>query len=237
MRIRTDIDKFPAAPYSISLCFFLDSVADLAVGESGIGGADMATAAAAAAAAAAVVVSSCRPALLLRRQLCTPRRAITTFAGRTLRLATRLDTHYNGSLRMAAAASSDSAAGACSLANKNCVPCEGGIPPLSQEEIDRLKEQVPNWRVTRDAEGRAHLLRHVRTKNFAKGLQLFERVGEVAEAEGHHPDLHLQSYNQVRIELCTHSAGGLTENDFIMAAKLDALDVTDLLSKKQPAAV
>lgn len=70
-------------------------------------------------------------------------------------------------------------------------------------------------------------------RNFKCGLSLFERIGEIAESEKHHPDLHLLSYNKVSAELYTHSIGGLSENDFIMAAKINELDITDLLSKKK----
>lgn len=74
-----------------------------------------------------------------------------------------------------------------------------------------------------------------KTKGFKSALALFGRIGEIAESEGHHPDLHLTSYNNVCVELSTHAVRGLTENDFIMAAKINELDVTDLLKKTKKA--
>ncbi|KAK9833260.1 hypothetical protein WJX81_000625 [Elliptochloris bilobata] len=94
--------------------------------------------------------------------------------------------------------------------------------------------QVEGWSMTEDSEQRLRLERNYRAKNFVKALQLCERFGEVAEAEQHHPDLHLTNWNRLRVELWTHARGGLTENDFIMAAKLDAVPKEDLLSKKKP---
>jgi len=90
------------------------------------------------------------------------------------------------------------------------------------------------WQIIEDDEQRLRLRRTMRTKNFLKGLELFKRVGEVAEAEGHHPDLHLVGWNNVTVELWTHARDGLSENDFILAAKIDNISKDDLLSKKQP---
>lgn len=73
------------------------------------------------------------------------------------------------------------------------------------------------------------------TSRTPQGLELFSRVGAVAEAEGHHPDLHLEGWNNVTLSLWTHERGGLTENDFVVAAKIDRLELGDLLSKKPPA--
>ncbi|KAF6266724.1 pterin 4 alpha carbinolamine dehydratase-domain-containing protein [Scenedesmus sp. NREL 46B-D3] len=90
------------------------------------------------------------------------------------------------------------------------------------------------WQIVEDSEKRLRLRRVMRTKNFTKALELFQRVGQVAEAEGHHPDLHLEGWNNVSIELWTHARNGLSENDFIVAAKFDDIDLADLLSKRQP---
>jgi 4a-hydroxytetrahydrobiopterin dehydratase len=106
------------------------------------------------------------------------------------------------------------------LARKKCVPCEGGVAKLTPEQVQRLLSQVPGWEVTRD--GR-RIARHWRVADFQSGLDFFGRVGKLAEDEGHHPDLHLANYRDVTIELWTHAAGGLTENDFILAAKINAL--------------
>src|SRR5262245_7234220 len=109
-----------------------------------------------------------------------------------------------------------------SLARKHCGPCEGHVKPMSREEATSLLAQVPAWQMTADG---ARIRREWRMKDFAAALDFFRRVGEVAESEGHHPDLHLVSYRQAAIELWTHAAGGLTENDFILAAKIDELPV------------
>src|SRR5689334_8979175 len=101
---------------------------------------------------------------------------------------------------------------AADLTKKHCVPCEGGVPPLSAADVKRLAAAVPGWKVTPDGK---RIARNWRVKDFAEGLDFFRRVGDLAEAEDHHPDLHLANYRDVTIELWTHAAGGLTENDFI----------------------
>jgi 4a-hydroxytetrahydrobiopterin dehydratase len=108
------------------------------------------------------------------------------------------------------------------LSSKRCVPCEGGILPLSHEQVVALLAEVPAWRMSADGQ---RIRREWRVKDFAAALDFFRLVGELAEAEGHHPDLHLVAYRQVAIELWTHAVGGLTENDFILAAKIDKLPV------------
>ena len=111
---------------------------------------------------------------------------------------------------------------ATDLAKKKCAPCEGGVPKLDPQRVRELLAQVPSWQPTPD--GRA-IRRSWKVYDFATGLDFFRRVGEVAEAEDHHPDLHLTGYRNVTIELSTHAAGGLTENDFILAARIDRLPV------------
>ena len=106
------------------------------------------------------------------------------------------------------------------LTQKRCVPCEGGIPPLDAEAVDELLLQVPGWVVAND--GRL-IRREWTARNFAAAVRFFNDVAELAEAEGHHPDFHLTGYRQVAIDLTTHAVGGLTENDFILAAKIDAI--------------
>src|SRR5437764_15460645 len=110
---------------------------------------------------------------------------------------------------------------AAELANKKCAPCEGGVPKLTPERVRQLLPQVPGWEVARD--GR-RLARAWRVADFQTGLDFFARVGRLAEDEGHHPDLHLANYRDVTIELTTHAAGGLTENDFVLAAKINGLE-------------
>jgi 4a-hydroxytetrahydrobiopterin dehydratase len=108
------------------------------------------------------------------------------------------------------------------LTAKKCVPCEGGVPRLSRDEAEELLPSVPGWTLTADAQ---RIRREWRVKNFLAGLEFFRRVGELAEAEGHHPDVHLVGYRNVAIEIWTHAIGGLSENDFILAAKIDKVPI------------
>ena len=103
------------------------------------------------------------------------------------------------------------------LANKECVPCRGGIPPLVGDELKTLSRQLGNgWEVI-DAH---HLSKDFTFKNFTEALAFVNRVGDVAEEQNHHPDLYL-SWGKVRVEIWTHKINGLTESDFIFAAKAD----------------
>jgi 4a-hydroxytetrahydrobiopterin dehydratase len=108
------------------------------------------------------------------------------------------------------------------LTRKHCAPCEGGIPPLSPEQVRQYLAALPDWKLTADGQ---RIRREWRVKNFLAGLEFFNRVGQLAEEEGHHPDLHLVGYRNVAIEIWTHAIGGLSENDFILAAKIDRLPV------------
>jgi len=109
---------------------------------------------------------------------------------------------------------------ATELSKRKCAPCEGGVPKLSAEKVRELLPQVPGWELAADG---GRIASKWRVLDFATGLDFFNRVGKLAEAEDHHPDLHLTCYRDVRIELWTHAAGGLTENDFILAAKINEL--------------
>jgi 4a-hydroxytetrahydrobiopterin dehydratase len=111
---------------------------------------------------------------------------------------------------------------ATDLKQKHCRPCEGGVPALGAGEVREHLAAVPQWKLATDGK---RIRREWRVKNFAAALDFFRRVGEVAEGEDHHPDLHLTGYRNVAIELSTHALGGLSENDFILAAKIDALPV------------
>src|SRR4051794_1041964 len=104
------------------------------------------------------------------------------------------------------------------LTKKHCVPCEGGVPVLKPDEVQRLLREVPEWKLS--ADGR-RIRREWRLKNFVAGLELFEKVGKIAEEEGHPPDLPLTGYRNAAVEITTHAIGGLSENDFILAAKID----------------
>jgi len=106
-----------------------------------------------------------------------------------------------------------------SLAEKQCIPCRGGVPPLSAERVEVFRRQVsPEWTVVNGH----HLEREIRVKNFREAMALANRIGEIAESQGHHPDLLVQ-WGKVKVTLFTHKIDGLHENDFIMAARIDAL--------------
>jgi 4a-hydroxytetrahydrobiopterin dehydratase len=107
------------------------------------------------------------------------------------------------------------------LADKKCVPCRGGVPPLTGEELKSLQLSIPEWTVTNER----HLSREFRFPNFQKGLDFVNRVGAVAEEQGHHPDIFL-AWGKVAVTLWTHKIDGLTESDFIMAAKIDRLSLS-----------
>jgi 4a-hydroxytetrahydrobiopterin dehydratase len=108
------------------------------------------------------------------------------------------------------------------LTRKHCTPCEGGVPPLTQAQIQEHLRAVPQWRITEDGK---RIRREWRVKDFVTALDFFRRIADITEAEDHHPDLHLVGYRNVAIELWTHKLDGLSENDFIMAAKIDQLPV------------
>ncbi len=107
------------------------------------------------------------------------------------------------------------------LAERRCELCTPDTPTLTHAEIDRLLQQVPGWSVV-EPDGHLQLTRTFRFKGFMPGVELIDRIAPIAEAEGHHPDLHL-TYGSLRVDLWTHAAGGLTENDFILAAKIDQI--------------
>jgi 4a-hydroxytetrahydrobiopterin dehydratase len=111
---------------------------------------------------------------------------------------------------------------ASELAKKKCVSCETGATALTSAQVLDLMRSVPAWKLTDDGK---RIRRDWRVKDFVTGLDFFQRVAAVAEAEDHHPDLHLVGYRDVTIEIWTHAVGGLTENDFILAAKIDLLPV------------
>ena len=107
------------------------------------------------------------------------------------------------------------------LHERRCVKCEPGTPPLSSHEVGQLLEQVDGWTVE-DADGHMRLTKLYTFRGFMPGVELVNKIAAVAESEGHHPDL-LLSYGSLTVHLFTHAAGGLTENDFILAAKIDRL--------------
>jgi 4a-hydroxytetrahydrobiopterin dehydratase len=108
------------------------------------------------------------------------------------------------------------------LTSKHCAPCEGGIPPMTPAEVDEMLASVPGWTVSHD---RKAIRREWRAKNFVAAIDFFNKLADLAEMEGHHPDLHLTGYRNVAIELTTHAIGGLSENDFILAAKINEVPI------------
>jgi 4a-hydroxytetrahydrobiopterin dehydratase len=108
------------------------------------------------------------------------------------------------------------------LAERHCVVCKPGTPTLDQAEVDRLLPQLDGWAVEQAFDGHQLLTRTFKFKGFMPGVHLVDRIAEIAEQEAHHPDLHL-SYGRLTVELWTHAAGGLTENDFVVAAKIDRI--------------
>ncbi|MBU6384874.1 MAG: 4a-hydroxytetrahydrobiopterin dehydratase [Planctomycetes bacterium] len=106
------------------------------------------------------------------------------------------------------------------LLRKKCLPCEGGVEACSLEQARMQQGAVPRWELRADGKW---IDRTVRFKNFVKMMEAVHRIAELSEAEGHHPDLHLTGYRNLKIELTTHAIGGLSENDFILAAKIDAI--------------
>jgi len=104
-------------------------------------------------------------------------------------------------------------------ASKRCVPCEGGIPAFTPREVEEAVRSVSGWDV-RDGHRKLH--KHLRFGDFREAMRFVNAMAELAEAEGHHPDFCVY-YSTVDVTLWTHAVGGLSENDFILAAKLDAL--------------
>jgi len=111
-----------------------------------------------------------------------------------------------------------------SLWNKHCVPCEGGTPPLSDEKENEMLKQIQHdnegWILLRD--GTHKIIRQFKFKNFKEAIVFVNKIADLAESQGHHPNIKIV-YNKVDLDFFTHAVGGLSENDFIMAAKVNAL--------------
>ena len=108
------------------------------------------------------------------------------------------------------------------LSAKKCVPCEGGVPVLPEDKARKLLEQVPDWKLF----GNKSISRGFEFGSYRKAQAWLNRMADLAEEEGHHPDV-TWNYRKVLIELSTHAIGGLSENDFILAAKIDKLPIID----------
>src|SRR3989344_633014 len=105
------------------------------------------------------------------------------------------------------------------LAQKECIPCEKGGPPLPVQEAEKLLQQLQGWMLWPDAKT---ISKSYKFKNFKEAFSFAAKIADIAESEGHHPEL-LVSWGRVDVELSTHSIGGLSENDFILAAKIDGI--------------
>jgi 4a-hydroxytetrahydrobiopterin dehydratase len=106
-----------------------------------------------------------------------------------------------------------------SLSDQRCIPCEGGATPLSGAEAHALLPEISEWEIAPDNK---KLVRTCTFKDFLAAMSFVDQVADIAELEGHHPDMHI-SYNKVTLELTTHAIGGLSQNDFIVAAKINTL--------------
>lgn len=106
------------------------------------------------------------------------------------------------------------------LLEKKCVPCEGGVSPFTKEEIRSYLKEVPEWHLTSDD---SSISRTFTFKNFKEAVVFVNKVADIAETEGHHPDIRIYAYKNVQLHLSTHVIGGLSENDFILAAKINQL--------------
>jgi 4a-hydroxytetrahydrobiopterin dehydratase len=104
------------------------------------------------------------------------------------------------------------------LVSKKCVPCKGGVPPLKGEALQMLQKHVEGWNVVEEH----HLFKIIKFPDFRKALDFVNKVGEIAEEQGHHPVITF-TWGKVEITIYTHKVNGLTESDFILAAKIDAL--------------
>ena len=105
-----------------------------------------------------------------------------------------------------------------SLSSRECVPCRGGVPPLKGEDLKKLTAEIDGWSVVEEH----HLNKTYKQRDFRESLAFVNRVGELAEQQGHHPDICF-GWGRVEISIWTHKIDGLTESDFILAAKIDEL--------------
>ena len=108
------------------------------------------------------------------------------------------------------------------LSDKKCVPCEGGIPAFDMNEIQKYLKKVDGWNVLKDKENNYFIEKEFKFKNYAESEKFVIKTGEIAESEGHHPDI-LFGWGYAKIKISTHTIKGLAESDFVLAAKIDKL--------------
>ena len=108
------------------------------------------------------------------------------------------------------------------LAQKKCEPCEGKTAAFNKEEAQSYLKETPGWQI--DAAGKL-IFKEYKTKNFLTAVEFIKKIAVIAEEENHHPDVHLTGYRNLKVEISTHAIGGLSENDFILAAKINQLPV------------
>ena len=108
------------------------------------------------------------------------------------------------------------------LANKKCVPCEGGIPAFDLSEIHKYLKKIDGWNVLKNHKNNYYIEKDFKFKNFKESEKFIIKVGEIAETEGHHPDINF-GWGYAKIKISTHAIDGLAESDFVLAAKIDKL--------------
>lgn len=106
------------------------------------------------------------------------------------------------------------------LSERTCVPCEGGVPQIDRAQASGLLESLNEWNLDASAK---MISKKINAKTFMGAIELVTQIAQLSEAEQHHPDLHITGYRHLTIELTTHAIGGLSENDFILASKIDEL--------------
>ena len=109
------------------------------------------------------------------------------------------------------------------LANKKCVPCEGGIPAFDINEIHKYLKKIDGWDVLKDTEDNFYINKKFKFKNYIESEQFILKVGKIAETEGHHPDISF-GWGYASIKISTHAIKGLAESDFVLAAKIDKIN-------------
>ena len=108
------------------------------------------------------------------------------------------------------------------LSNKKCIPCEGGIPAFHIDQINNFLKKVDNWSAKEDEKDKFYLIKEFNFKNFVDSQEFVNKVGDLAEIEGHHPDISF-GWGYANVKIFTHAIGGLAESDFILAAKIDKI--------------